>query len=194
MVLIFNPMKFMETSLAGCYEITPQVFRDNRGTFVKTFHEDQFGCMGLRTDWREEYYSVSNRDVIRGMHFQTPPKQHAKMVYCLHGAVQDVMLDLRTGSPTFGVCLAIELSADKGNIIYIPEGLAHGFCTLTDQAILQYKVTSTYSAEHDSGILWSSIPVEWKCATPILSVRDSVFVTLDDFQSPFKFSNRQDSK
>lgn len=187
-------MRLLETSLPGCYELTQQVFHDNRGIFVKTFHEDQFISMGLRTDWREEYYSISNRDVIRGMHFQTPPKQHAKMVYCLQGAVQDVVLDLRLGSPTFGKCMTIELSANKGNIIYIPEGMAHGFCTLTDQTILQYKVTSMHSAVHDSGILWSSLPVEWKCVTPILSDRDSSFAALADFQSPFSFANHQGVK
>ena len=191
---IFKPMQLQETNLPGCYELIPQVFRDNRGTFVKTYHEDVFAGKGLRTDWREEYYSVSNRGVIRGMHFQTPPEQHTKMVYCLQGAVQDVVLDLRLGSPTFGECMAIELSADKGNIIYIPEGMAHGFCTLSDQAILQYKVTSTYSPEHDSGILWSSLPIAWHCATPTLSVRDSSFVALTNFQSPFKFDNCQDAE
>ena len=181
-------MELNSTKLFGCHEIQPKVLHDNRGSFVKTYQHDIFTEMGLRTDWREEYYSVSKRNVIRGMHFQTPPKQHAKMVYCLHGTVQDVILDLRNQSPTFGECISIELSAEKGNIIYIPEGMAHGFCTLTEQAIMQYKVTSIYSPQNDAGILWNSIPVNWHSQEPIISNRDASFIKFVDFQSPFNTS------
>ncbi|MFA6902684.1 MAG: dTDP-4-dehydrorhamnose 3,5-epimerase [Gallionellaceae bacterium] len=181
-------MELLQTGIPGCYEIKPNTFRDNRGTFVKTYHNDIFAEMGLRTDWKEEYYSVSNRGVIRGMHFQTPPMQHAKMVYCLQGTVQDVILDLRTGSPSYGTCISIELSSEKANIIYLPEGVAHGFCTLTEQAIMQYKVTSVYSSQHDSGILWNSIPMDWQCTAPTLSDRDASFIRLANFLSPFQYT------
>lgn len=182
-------MEFLQTTLSGCFEIKPFVFRDNRGSFVKTYHNEIFIENGLRTDWREEYYSISNRGVIRGMHFQTPPMQHAKMVYCLSGTVQDVILDLRIGSPTYGKVESVELSAEKGNIIYIPEGVAHGFCTLTEQAVMQYKVTSVYSSQHDAGILWNSIPVDWQCTEPTLSGRDASFISLANFISPFQFTS-----
>ena len=180
-------MEFDQTILPGCFEIRPNIFRDNRGSFIKTYLEETFNEKGLCTNCREEYYSVSKRGVIRGMHFQTPPMQHTKMVYCLQGIVQDVLLDLRIGSPSFGSCCSIELSAEKGNIIYIPEGIAHGFCALTDMAIMQYKVSSIYSPEHDSGILWSSIPLDWNCSTPIISPRDANLIALESFKSPFKF-------
>lgn len=182
-------MELHQTALLGCYEIQPRVFCDKRGIFVKTYHDATFIEMGLRTDWREEYYSISKRGVIRGMHFQLPPMQHAKMVYCLWGAVQDVILDLRIGSPSYGKCVSIELSAEKGNIVYIPEGTAHGFCALTDQVIMQYKVTSVHSPQHDTGILWNSIPVAWQFKEPTVSERDSSFIKLQDFQSPFKYES-----
>lgn len=180
-------MELLQTTLPGCYEIKTNIFRDTRGVFVKTYHDAIFTELGLRTDWREEYYSVSKRGVIRGMHFQHPPMQHAKMVYCLQGTVQDVILDLRIGSPSYRKCVSTELSAEKGNIVYIPEGIAHGFCALTEHAIMQYKVTSTYSPQHDAGILWSSIPIAWQCTNPSVSDRDSNFIGLQDFQSPFKY-------
>lgn len=180
-------MELLQTALPGCYEIKPQIFRDGRGSFVKTFHDETFIGMGLRIDWREEYYSVSKRGVIRGMHFQIPPMQHAKMVYCLLGVVQDVILDLRIGSPSYGKCISIELSAEKSNVVYIPEGAAHGFCALTDQVIMQYKVTSTYAHQQDTGICWDSIPVSWQVNKPIVSDRDSNLVKWQDFQSPFRY-------
>lgn len=180
-------MELLQTTLPGCYEIKTNIFCDKRGTFVKTYHDATFTELGLRTDWREEYYSVSKRGVIRGMHFQHPPMQGAKMIYCLQGTVQDVILDLRIGSPSYRKCVSIELSAEKGNIVYIPEGVAHGFCALSEHAIMQYKVTSTYSPQHDVGILWNSIPIAWQCTNPSVSDRDSNFIGLPDFQSPFKY-------
>src|ERR1700739_3724115 len=95
-------MKLLPTAIAGCYQIVPNVFRDERGAFVKVFHEELFREHGLRTDFAEEYYSVSRERVLRGLHFQTPPHDHAKLVYCLQGSVLDVALDLRLGSPDYG--------------------------------------------------------------------------------------------
>lgn len=182
-------MELRQTIIPGCYEIQPKMFEDERGLFVKTFQDTVFSDLNLRIDWREEYYSKSKKGVIRGMHFQLPPAQHAKLVYCLEGIVKDVILDLRVGSPTYGRCIEIELSSSNGNMVYIPEGMAHGFYTISDNAILQYKVTSVYSPEHDAGILWSSISANWNIANneAIVSVRDQNFPKIDDFVSPFLF-------
>ena len=122
MKLQLNPSK-----IPGCYEIQPAVFKDERGHFVKVFHEDTFKRHHLETDFTEEYYSVSLKNVLRGLHFQLPPKDHTKMVYCVEGEVIDVVVDLRIGSPTYGEFELFQLSAEKANIIYIPPGLAHGF-------------------------------------------------------------------
>lgn len=175
------------TAILGCYEIQTRILQDNRGRFVKVFHEHAYIKLGLETSFAEEYYSCSHRGVIRGMHFQTPPTDHMKMVYCVQGEVFDVVLDLRVGSPTYGNIATFKLSAEKGNCIYIPSGLAHGFCTISDMATMIYKVSSVYSPANDSGLLWSSIGADWPIKDPIVSSRDAEFQMLIDFKSPFVY-------
>ena len=176
-----------ETSICGCFEVQPLIFNDARGRFVKVFHQDEFTKLGLETLFAEEYYSQSNRGVIRGMHFQTPPFDHVKVVYCVQGEVQDVVLDLRKGSPTYGQSAAIKLSAQQGNFIYIPKGLAHGFCVTSETATLVYKVSSVYNPKNDSGVLWNSFGFKWPISNPIISERDASFNPLNQFDSPFEY-------
>ncbi len=173
--------------LSGCLELQPRVFEDNRGRFVKVFHEQAFAAYGLETGFVEEYYSVSHQNVIRGLHFQLPPMDHVKMVYCVQGAVMDVVVDLRKGSPTYGQFDMIELSSDKANGIYIPKGMAHGFCTLSEQATMVYKVSTGYSPQHDAGIRWDSAGIPWPVGDAILSARDQGFPSLDAFATPFSY-------
>lgn len=173
--------------IEGCFELQPKVLADERGRFVKVFHEQAFAAQGLETNFVEEYYSVSHKNVIRGMHFQLPPMDHVKMVYCVAGEVQDVVVDLRVGSPTYGQHALFELSAAKANSIYIPKGIAHGFCVLSNQAIMVYKVSTVYSPPHDAGILWNSVGIQWPATDAVMSVRDQGFPTLEQFQSPFKY-------
>ncbi len=180
-------MRIEKTSINGCYQIFPQVRQDNRGSFVKTFHKDVFEKHGLVTDFSEEYYSVSHKGVLRGMHFQTPPHDHFKLVYSLAGRVLDVIVDLRMGSPTYKNFATFELTTEQGNMLYIAPGMAHGFYALTDDAIMQYKVTSVYAPEHDGGIRWDSVGIPWPDSAPILSERDRSFQALADFKSPFRF-------
>jgi len=180
-------MNIQPTMLPGCYELQPNVFTDFRGKFVKVFHEEIFSSSQLETNFTEEYYSVSHQKVLRGMHFQTPPYEHTKLVYCPLGKVMDVVVDLRVGSPTYGKFASFELSEEKANIIYIPPGLGHGFYVLSETAILIYKVTTLYHPKYDSGILWNSIEIPWPDQQPIVSARDSEFVSLADFVSPFQY-------
>ena len=175
------------TAIPGCYEIQPRIFNDVRGRFVKVFHRNAFVEHGLEADFSEEYYSVSHQGVIRGMHFQNPPMDHVKVVYCVQGEVFDVVVDLRLGSPSYGKSVTLNLSADKGNYVYIPKGLAHGFCATSESATLVYKVATEYSPEHDAGILWSSIGIAWPTASPVLSERDCGFIAMSDFKSPFVY-------
>ena len=160
-------------------------FVDVRGSFVKTFNDTLFQSLGIHFNLKESYFSVSAKDVIRGMHFQLPPHQHAKIVFCPVGAILDVALDLRKHSPTYGQCFSQILSAENHKAFYIPEGFAHGFKALTNDALTYYLVSSEYDKESDAGIAFNSFGFEWDCASPIMSDRDKNFIALQDFKSPF---------
>lgn len=179
--------KIEPSKLAGCYKFSPKVIGDTRGRFVKIFHEPSYSALGLEINFAEEYYSVSHKNVIRGLHFQVPPVDHVKMVYCLEGHALDVVLDLRVGSPTYGQYEMFELNSINSSSIYIPKGMAHGFCALSENTIMVYKVSTVYSPAHDAGILWSSVGVQWPTTEPILSARDQSFLTLEQFESPFRY-------
>lgn len=181
-------MQFRELPIPGCFEILPPVFRDQRGCFVKTFHKGIFEEKGLVTGFAEEFYSVSHRNVLRGLHFQTPPKDLTKIVYTLSGEAMDLLVDLRKGSPMFGKYAVCELSAEKANMVYIPSGVAHGFYARSEQVIMVYKVSEVYSPEHDSGICWDSVDIPWPGDTLIISERDRGLTPFKDFDSPFTFS------
>lgn len=174
-----------DTSIPGCFELIPKVFKDERGCFTKIFHQQIFEQHGLETHYSEEYFSLSKQDVIRGMHFQLPPEECVKMVYCISGEVMDVVLDLRVGSPTYGKHEMFNLNDRLANILYIPIGLAHGFYTKSKTATMIYKVSKSYSPSYDSGIHWNSAKIPWPTKTPIISERDGEFANLDNFQSPF---------
>jgi dTDP-4-dehydrorhamnose 3,5-epimerase len=178
-------MELIPTTLEGCYQVRPFFAHDERGTFVKTFHAERFSSLGLPTEWREEYYSSSRLGVIRGMHFQKPPHDHEKLVYCIQGRVLDVVVDLRKDSHTYGKHFAVELVAKHGRGLMIPKGMAHGFLALTEEVLMTYKVTSVYAPESDAGIRWDSFGFEWDVDRPIVSARDRSHPTLADFDSPF---------
>lgn len=184
-------MKQIETKITGCYELQPVIRSDNRGAFIKTFHETNFKEIGLTTTFAEEYYSISKKNVLRGLHFQTPPKEHKKLVYCTLGEVIDVVVDLRKGSPTYKQHQVFVLNSEKANMIYIPEGLAHGFYVKSETAIMMYKVTSEYAPENDCGIRWDTANIPWKNQNPIMSKRDQEFMALDEFESPFVFKEQK---
>ena len=178
-------MKHFTPILDGAYIIDLPAFFDDRGSFVKTFHETTLAEHGIQFALKESYFSVSEKDVIRGMHFQTPPHQHAKIVFCPQGAILDVIVDLRLGSPSYGQHYAQELSAENNKAYYIPEGFAHGFKSLTPGAITYYLVSSEYSKEHDTGILYNSFGFDWGLDNPIISERDLSFMAFEEFKSPF---------
>lgn len=178
-------MEILETSIPGCFEIRPKLLEDIRGWFLKTYHRDQFKDFGLEAQWNEEYFSSSQKDVLRGVHFQTPPDAHYKLVTCLNGSVIDVIVDLRKKSPTFRKCISLDLNAQNKKMIYIPKGCGHAFLSLEDNSVLFYKVSTEYSPENDKGILWSSIDYDWPISQPILSTRDIKHPKMNNFNSPF---------
>jgi len=178
-------VKKNETIIPGCFELEPSIFGDSRGKLVKTFHKDVFLSLGLETDFTEEYYSVSTKNILRGLHFQLPPYDHVKCVTCLSGKIFDVVVDLRKKSKTYKQHFNIELDAEKGNMLYIPEGLAHGFYVLSDTAIFLNRTTTVYNAGSEAGIKWDSCGILWPNSNPILSDKDKNLITLDKFKSPF---------
>jgi dTDP-4-dehydrorhamnose 3,5-epimerase len=173
--------------IPGLRLLRPRIAADSRGRFVKIMHAAFFAAHGLRTDFREQYYSVSTRGVIRGFHFQVPPMEHVKLVTCLSGRVMDVVVDLRRGSPQFGNHEIFDLSAASGTILYIPVGCAHGFLTQSESATLFYDVSSVYAPDCDRGIRWDSAGVAWPVADAIISPRDRDLPRLAEFDSPFAF-------
>jgi dTDP-4-dehydrorhamnose 3,5-epimerase len=176
-----------ETALPGCLRLDLFRHQDARGAFTKVFHQPAFRERGLPVDWREAFVTVSAKGVLRGMHFQTPPSDHGKLVACLAGRVLDVVLDLRLGSPAYGRCEALELAAERGEALFVPPGLAHGFLALEEGSTLLYQVTREHDPAHDTGVRWDSIPFQWPAASPLVSDRDRALPDLAGFRTPFRF-------
>jgi len=180
-----NPFDLIPTGIEGCFEIRPRIFEDQRGKFVKLFHREFFDDLGLQSSYEEEYYSVSSARVIRGLHFQVPPKEHVKLVSCLQGEILDVVYDLRANSKSSGKVFSLPLSSEKGNMLYVPEGLAHGFYTVSEKATFLSMNSRKFASECDRGIRWDSIPFEWPDKNPVVSEKDTNMVSLDAFDNPF---------
>lgn len=178
-------MEIMKTPFEGLFVLRSVNFQDNRGGFQKLFNFDFFKENGLDCDFKEFYYSVNNKNVVRGMHFQLPPFDHTKVVYVSNGHIKDVVVDIRKNSATYGRCFSIELDDQKGQYMYIPKGFAHGFISLKEGSIVNYAQTSCYSKEHDCGVDAMSIGFDWGLTAPIRSGRDLTFEKLNDFNSPF---------
>lgn len=178
-------MKFLPLKFSGCYQVLLEKRRDERGSFIKFFRKSQFQQHSLDLNYSEEYFTVSKKDVIRGLHFQTPPHAINKLVYCIEGSVVNVIVDMRSNSSTYGCYEVIELNSQIPQALYLPVGIANGFCVLSDLAIMGYKCSSEYCESSDSGILWSSIGYSWPIQNPIISERDKSFCKLDNYTSPF---------
>lgn len=171
--------------LPGTLLLKPKVFEDHRGDFVKTFQDEAFRELGIQFRATEEFFSTSRKGVLRGMHFQVPPRDHAKLVYCVRGRVLDVLLDLRKSSPSYGRSIGIELSRGNHLQFLIPAGLAHGFLALDDDSVMIYKTTASHSPAHDAGVRWDSFGFDWGSDRPITSSRDDSFPAFREFVSPF---------
>lgn len=184
-------MKIIDTKIQGLKIIEPKIFEDIRGKFSKTFSDEFFKDNDLDIEIKETYYSISHKDVIRGMHFQTPPYDHTKLVYVPAGKIIDVVLDIRKNSPTFGQCFSCELSGENGKVIIIPKGLAHGFKSLEDNTNVTYMQTTCYAPNNDGGIRYDSFEFDWDCESPKLSERDQSFSALAEFETPFIFGGKQ---
>jgi dTDP-4-dehydrorhamnose 3,5-epimerase len=163
-----------ETSLPGVLLIEPKVFGDDRGFFMETYRVDAFRAAGIGAPFVQDNHSRSARGVLRGLHYQEPNGQ-GKLVRCTRGALFDVAVDIRRGSPSFGRWFGIELSDANKTMLWIPPGFAHGFCAMEDGSDLVYKCTALYDAPSDRSILWNdpAIGIEWPIAQPLLSAKDA---------------------
>jgi dTDP-4-dehydrorhamnose 3,5-epimerase len=184
-------IEVIPTRIAGCYELRPTVIEDQRGFFAKIFHRPLWQELGLCTEFEEEYVTRSLPGTLRGLHFQVPPMDHSKVVLCLRGRAWDVAVDLRKGSPSYGEHIAVELNCTLANAVYLPPGLAHGFCVTGAEALLYYKLSSVYSPAHDAGIRWDSLGIPWPISDPVLSERDRELPPFGEFDSPFVFAGQR---
>ena len=175
----------LATGFPGLAVLQPRAMADARGMFVKIFHAEAFSEAGIPFEPREGFYSVSAKNVLRGMHFQRPPAALAKLVYCLGGRVLDVVLDLRRGSPGFGKTFSRELSWEEPELLYVPPGFAHGFLALEDNSVMAYLTDHVYAPALDGGIAWDSFDFPWPVTEPVLSERDRRFPRLTELPSPF---------
>lgn len=178
-------MEILSANIEGLKIIKNFRNADDRGSFTKLINDDEFKSFGIDFQLMEQYYSISSKDTVRGMHFQIPPYDHAKIVHVIKGSVLDVVLDLRKDSKTYGMCDSVLLSAKEATSLYIPKGFAHGFKSLEDDTVMLYNVSSVYNKDHDCGIRWDSIPFDWNIENPITSARDKTFDKLENFVSPF---------
>jgi dTDP-4-dehydrorhamnose 3,5-epimerase len=180
-------MTVEKTILEGVYIINNFNAIDERGLFVKTFNKNAFEEANLSINISESYFSISQKDVIRGMHFQLPPHDHEKLVFVPVGAIIDVVVDLRKSSSTYKQHIAVELSSDNKRSIFIPKGLAHGFKSLVNDTITVYNVATEYNPTADAGIHFNSLGFDWQIEKPILSKRDATLSGLDSFcdNNPF---------
>jgi len=179
--------EIIDLKLPGCKLIQSKKHTDTRGVFQKIYNDSFFIKNNMRIKIMEQYYSISKKNVLRGMHFQLPEMDLEKVVYCICGEIMDVIVDLRVGSPTYGEHDIINLNSKDGEIVFLPKGIAHGFYSLNDDSIVVYNVSAEYSRQHDFGILWSSLDIDWP-GEPVVSERDLSFPKLSDFRSPFVFS------
>ena len=170
------------TGFDGLRLVRPTVRPDSRGSFVKLLHGPSFEAAGLEWRFPEQYCSTSRQGVLRGMHFQTPPHDHAKLVYCLSGRVLDVALDLRRGSQTYGQAFSAELDGEITAGLYLPRGFAHGFLTLSEEATLAYFVETVHAPESDAGVRWDSFGFAWPTDNPPTSPRDAALPLFGDLE------------
>jgi dTDP-4-dehydrorhamnose 3,5-epimerase len=180
-------MKLIATRFAGVWIIEPRLFPDRRGWFVESWNRRTFAQAGIDADFVQDNHSKSSRNVLRGLHFQAPPQAQAKLVRCVAGAVWDVVVDIRHGSPTYGQWEGVELAADAQRLLFVPSGFAHGFCVLSETAEIQYKCSAYYAPELSFGLRWNdpAIGVVWPISTPLLSEQDDRHPLLADLPAYF---------
>ncbi len=183
-------MQLDYTHLQGVLVLTPRRFGDHRGFFEETWNRDAFEAAGLSFDWRQDNHSLSaTPGTVRGLHFQAPPRAQDKLVRCGRGALFDVAVDIRQGSPTYGAWVGVELTPENGRQLLVPAGFAHGFMTLMPDTEIVYKCSDTYAPDNEGALLWNdpAIGIDWPDpgTAPVLSEKDAAAPGLSGFETPF---------
>jgi len=185
------PFTFKKLDIHDIILIEAKSFSDDRGFFLENFKKSSFVSNGIDTQFVQDNFSHSVRGVLRGLHYQKTPKAQAKLVVALRGEIFDVAVDIRKNSPTYGKWVGEILSEQNHNMLYIPEGFAHGFCVLSNEADVLYKVNNEYSPEHEKGIIWNdpTINISWPIKEPILHQKDNKLSNLQDADNNFIFDS-----
>lgn len=180
-------MEIKQHALAGVVEFTPRVFGDARGVFFESFSARVFEQAGVSHEWVQDNQSSSARGVLRGLHFQRPPHAQAKLVRVAQGRALDVIVDLRRDSNTYGQHVAVELDAQRCNMLYVPIGFAHGFVALEDHTLFLYKCSDYYQPSAEGGLRWDdpTLAIDWGIDSPNVSGKDQILPLLEGFESPF---------
>lgn len=183
-------MQIDPTALPDVLILTPRRFGDARGWFMETWNAQRMADAGLDLPWVQDNHSFSAaKGTLRGLHFQSPPRAQDKLVRCTRGAILDVAVDIRTGSPSYGHHVAVELTPENGRQLFVPKGFLHGFVTLTDDTEVQYKCTDLYAPENDGAVRWDdpAIGIDWGTTSPTLSDKDARAPLLSDIGQPFRY-------
>lgn len=180
-------METIELEIKGVFLIKPQIFGDQRGWFYETYNEERYKAAGITETFVQDNQSFSQKNVVRGLHFQKPPFTQAKLVSVIQGKVLDVAVDLRKGSPTYGKYVSALLTSENHHQLFVPKGFAHGFSVLEDNTIFAYKCSALYNKASEGSIIFNDpdIGVDWQVEKPITSDKDKLGATLKDFVSPF---------
>jgi len=176
------PFEFERLSIPDVILVKPKRFNDKRGFFMELYRRDLYIEGGIKTTFVQDNLSYSKKNVLRGLHFQLHPASQAKLVTCVRGSIYDVAVDLRLDSTTFGKYVSTELNDRNGYALYIPEGFAHGFLVLSEEALVLYKVSKEYSPRHEYGLIWNDpiVNIKWPTTTPILSEKDKRWPNLKE--------------
>ncbi|HLU85575.1 MAG TPA: dTDP-4-dehydrorhamnose 3,5-epimerase [Vicingaceae bacterium] len=180
-------MEFITNEIEGLVVIKPTVFEDERGHFFEYYQKELFAQNGIEDDFVQDNQSLSQKGVLRGLHFQAPPYAQAKLIRVIKGAVLDVAVDIRKNSPTYGKHFSIELNERNKKQLYIPVGFAHGFFTLEDNTIFSYKCSNYYHKTSEGALLWNDkdLSINWNVAQPVLSEKDKEATPFQQFSTPF---------
>lgn len=181
-------MNIIKTKFEDAILIEPKVFGDHRGFFTESYNKEMFQQNGIDMDFIQDNHSLSQQaGTLRGMHYQLNDRAQTKLVRVTRGAIYDVIVDIRKGSPTYGKWQGFILSADNKRQLLVPKGFAHGFCTIVENTEVQYKVDELYSPEYDRGIAWNdpALNIDWPFNNPVLSDKDTKHPTLEEADNNF---------
>ena len=194
MLININIMEVIKTEIEGVVIIEPRIFKDDRGYFYESFSQREFEEKVCRTTFVQDNQSKSSYGVVRGLHFQKPPYSQSKLVRCIKGAVLDVAVDIRRGSPTFGKHVAVELTEDNHRQFFVPRGFAHGFAVLSEEAVFQYKCDNFYNKESEGSVAWNDVElaIDWRIPAEkvLLSEKDKLSKSIAEADFLFDYNEK----